>query len=93
MDKKAAKRIYTRTHLISIVPIIKRSIVDGKTVEQMAAWAESFFSGKKSATISDRYNENSAARANDRAAVNARLTEISKHYDKFDWNIPEEQSK
>lgn len=89
-DKKAAKRIYTKTHFVSIVPIIKRSISDGKTVEQMAAWAEAFFSGKQSATISRKYNENSAARANDRNAVNARLTEISKHYDSFDWNISEE---
>ncbi len=91
-DKKAAKRIYTRTHLISIVPIMKRSITDGKTVEQMAAWAEAFFSGKKNASISEKYNENSAARANDKNAVKARLTEISKHYDSFDWNIQSEKS-
>ena len=82
-DKKIAKRIYTKTHMISIVPIIAQSIVDGRTDNEMMKWFVYFFAGKKSATISSIYNSAAGSGSGKKEAVNKRLDEIKKSYDNF----------
>lgn len=82
-DKKIAKRIYTRTHMISIVPIIAQSISDGKTEEQMMKWFVYFFAGKKSATISSVYNSAAGSGSGKKDAVRKRLDEIEKSYESY----------
>ena len=82
-DKKIAKRILTRTHLISIVPIVWKSLQDGLSDKQMAEWATEFFSGKRSAAISDIYNQNAGSGSAKKESVRKRLEEIRKHYDGF----------
>ena len=82
-DKKTAKRILTRTHLISIVPIVWKSLQKGLSDEQMAGWASEFFSGKKSASISDIYNQNAGSGSAKKESVRKRLEEIEKHFDGF----------
>ena len=52
-----AKRIYAKTHMISIVPIVAESINEGYSDKQMMEWFVNFFSGKKSATTSKAYND------------------------------------
>ena len=82
-DKKTAKRILTRTHLISIVPIVWKSLQNGLSDEQMAKWASEFFSGKRSASISDIYNQNAGSGSAKKESVRNRLKEIEKHFDGF----------
>ena len=82
-DKKAARRLLTRTHLISIVPIVWKSLQNGLSDKQMAEWAEEFFSGKKSASISDIYNQNAGSGSAKKESVRKRLEEIEKHFDGF----------
>lgn len=82
-DKKVAKRLLTRTHLISIVPIVWRSLQDGLSDKQMADCVAVFFSGKKSASISDIYNQNAGSGSAKKEAVRKRLSEIEKHYESF----------
>lgn len=82
-DKKIAKRIYARTHMISIVPIIAESIDSAISDNQMMEWFVSFFSGKKSPTISKAYNEASGRGTGKNSAVKIRLDEIKKSYDKY----------
>ena len=82
-DEKTAKRILTRTHLISIVPIVWKSLQKGLSDEQMAGWASEFFSGKKSASISDIYNQNAGSGSAKKESVRKRLEEIEKHFDGF----------
>lgn len=53
---KIAKRIITRTHLIALVPVAAKSVNDGIQVSEFTKWATSFFSGKKSASVSEVYN-------------------------------------
>ncbi len=48
-DKKIAKKIYARTHMISIVPIIVESLNDGYSDKQVMEWFVNFFCGKNSA--------------------------------------------
>jgi len=82
-DKKVAKRVLTRTHLISIVPIVWKSLQGGFSDYQMSEWAAIFFSGKKSASISDIYNQNAGSGSAKKEAVRRRLEEIEKHYNQF----------
>ena len=82
-DKKIAKRILTRTHLISIVPIIWQSLQNGLSDKQMAEWAEGFFCGKRSASISDVYNQNAGSGSAKKEAVRKRLEEIRTHFNGF----------
>lgn len=82
-DKKVAKRIYTRTHMISIVPVIAQSIADRRTDKEMMEWFIHFFAGKKSATISSVYNSAAGSGSGKKDAVKKRLDEIKKSYDNF----------
>jgi len=57
-DAKVAKRLITRTHLVSIMPIVAKLIAnDTWNTEKFTAWTRKFFAGTKSATISEIYNE------------------------------------
>lgn len=82
-DKKIAKRIYTRTHMISVVPIMAQSIKDGKSDEEMMEWFVTFYSGKKSATTSSIYNNAAGNGSGKKEAVKKRLEEIQKSYDSY----------
>ncbi len=83
-DNKIAKRIYGRTHMISIVPIVVRSLNDGLSDRQMMEWFVNFFSGKKSATISTIYNNAAGGSGTGKKeAVRKRVDEIEKNYTEF----------
>lgn len=82
-DKKIAKRIYARTHMISIVPVIAESIESGISDNEMMEWFVNFFSGKKSPTISKAYNEAAGRGTGRNVAVKTRLNEIKKNFDKY----------
>ncbi len=82
-DKKIARRILTRTHMVSIVPAVWKSIEDGLSEQQFMEWFAAFFSGKKSASISSVYNECAGSGSARKDAVRKRLDEIAKHYDAF----------
>lgn len=82
-DKKIAGRIYARTHIVSIAPIIKRSLDDGYSDRQMMEWFVNFFCGKKSPTISKQYNDAAGRGTGKNSAVKARLDAIQKDYDKY----------
>lgn len=82
-DKRVAKRVLARTHLISIVPIVWKSLQDGLSEEQITNWASAFFSGKKSASISEAYNQNAGSGSAKKESIRRRMEEIEKHYNQF----------
>lgn len=82
-DKKIARRILTRTHLVSIVPVVWRSIEEGRTEKEFAGWVSAFFAGKKSASVSPVYNDCAGSGSARKDAVRKRLDEIAKHYGMF----------
>ena len=82
-DKKIAKRIYTKTHMISIVPVILSSIYEGFSDEQMMEWFVWFFSGKKSPTISSTYNSTVSNGSGRKDSVMKRLNEVEKNYKEY----------
>ena len=79
-DKKIAKRVYTKTHMVSIVPVIAKSISDGRSDDDMKEWFISFFAGTKSPTISSEYNRASGRGTGKKEAVHKRLEELNKSY-------------
>lgn len=79
-DKKIAKRIYTRTHLISVIPTIKQSLDDGLSDRQVMEWIVTFFSGSRSATISKEYNKAAGSGSGKSINVKIRLEEVAKSY-------------
>lgn len=80
-DKKVAKRIYGRTHMISIVQMIQKSIEEKRTEEETMKWIISFFCGKQSATNSAIYNMAAGGSGTGRKeAVKQRLNEVRKSY-------------
>ena len=82
-DKKIAKRLITRTHLISIVPIVWKSIEDGMSESMFMDWCATFFAGKKSASISAIYNDNAGSGSARKDAVRKRLDEIYRQYSEY----------
>lgn len=82
-DAKVAKRLLTRTHLISLVPMIWKSLQDGLSDNQVAEWVTAFLSGGKSASVSVIYNENAGSGSARKEAVRKRLDEVCKHYTEF----------
>lgn len=82
-DKKIAKRILTRTHMISIMRVVNRSVDDGVSTTEFKRWFVTFFAGKKSATISSIYNSAAGAGSARKDAVMKRLIELDKSYDNY----------
>ncbi len=70
--------------MISIVPIVVRSLNDGLSDRQMMEWFVNFFSGKKSATISTIYNNAAGGSGTGKKeAVRKRVEEIENNYNEF----------
>ena len=79
-DISVQKKIYRRTHLISIVPIIARAINEGKTDEQIMNWMVTFFIAGKKATTSSKYNSAAGAGSGSQVSVSNRLLEVESSY-------------
>jgi uncharacterized protein with ParB-like and HNH nuclease domain len=83
-DSKIAKRILTRTHLISIIPIITEQI-ENETwdIYQFTQWVRYFFSGKKSASIDEVYNETTKNGSGKTENIRRRLEVIRESFKRF----------
>ena len=83
ISKRIAKRLITRTHMLSIIPIVKRSIDENVSDSVFANWVKNFFCGTKSATKYDEYNNRCASGSGHAENVKVRLKVIKKDYEKF----------
>lgn len=52
----SAKKIYTETHLVSIIPFIEEVMKSGISISTVAEWLESFYGTKNGASVSAEYN-------------------------------------
>ena len=82
-DKKIAKRTITRTHMISIMRLVWRSISEGRESEQMAKWFSGFFCGKRSATNNITYNKCAGAGSASVGSVCTRIQILNENYEEF----------
>lgn len=56
LKAKIAKRVYTKTHFISIIPLIEKAIHEERMNKEIAGWLCKFFCGGKTASINEDYN-------------------------------------
>lgn len=83
VNKKIAKRLLTRTHLLSIIPIVKKSIDDGVSEDKFADWVKQFFNGAKSPTNYEMYNSRCTSGSGHAESVKIRLEIIESDFNNF----------
>ncbi len=72
-NKKTAKAITTRTHLVMLIKAAERAIREGVDENEFIKWAKGFYSGKKAASVSEQYNAAASARAASAENINKRI--------------------
>lgn len=81
---KAAKKLYVRTHLISLIPLVLESIKNDVSVFLLAMFVKHFFTPeRRGASISDIYNTNASYASNSQYAVGIRDKELREYYKRF----------
>lgn len=90
ISKRIAKRLLTRTHMLSILPIVKKSIDDGVDIEVFTNWVKNFFCGTKSVTKYDDYNCRCTSGSGHAESIKIRLRVINKDYEVFMKNYRKE---
>lgn len=85
-NKKAARKMIMKLHLLSLMPIINRAIEENMPAEKIADWIVYFFSGEdKETTISDSYNDNCLRGTGHPAAIQARMEAIEMKWNEYDF--------
>lgn len=82
-NKKVAKKLYTETHMISLVPYFKKAVEDGIDSDMMADWLVDFFGTKDTATVSDDYNAACIGGSAKNANIMARHEALGDSYEGF----------
>lgn len=82
-EKKIAKKLYTETHIVSLIPFFKKAIENDISEEMMANWLVSFFDCEDSASVSDEYNEACGSGSAKPVSIMARNTILEESYNKF----------
>lgn len=83
ISKRIAKRLLTRTHMLSIMPMVKKSIEDNVSDEMFTNWVKNFFCGTKSVTKYNDYNTRCTSGSGHAENVKVRLKIIEKDYKNF----------
>ena len=83
LSKRIAKRLITRTHMLSILPIVKRSLDENVSDEMFTNWVKNFFCGTKSVTKYNEYNTRYTAGSGHAENIKVRMDIIRKDYEKF----------
>lgn len=98
LNKKTAKKLVTRTNLITVVPIVKNAMENNYDSDQFAEWFETFFpeseesktnnKGKtvktwKCECVSSKYDEAAKSGANHHEQVVTRLSEMESSWAQY----------
>lgn len=82
-DVKAAKKLYTRTHLISFVPLAVETHKENVDAFYLASFAKYFFTPDKGVTVSYLYNIHCSSGSNSQYAVEKRDRELREAYKQY----------
>lgn len=80
---RVCRKIFKKTHMLSLMPIIRKSIADSAGAEKVADWIEEFFKPTKEASIMEQYNENSKAGSAKAEAIKAREDALEESYSRY----------
>jgi len=82
-DARIAKRIVTRTHLLSLVPLALSSMNNNIQLETFIEFVKYFFAGKRSASIDETYNAFAGAGSAKPESIKKRTQAITEAYNRF----------
>lgn len=88
---KIAKRLITRTHLITVTPLVRKSLEENVSIACLAKFFYTFFSGKKGATNYTKYNNFCTSGSGHEASIANRLEAVNEAWDAFIENYVEEE--
>jgi hypothetical protein len=83
IEKKIAKKLYTETHLISLIPYFKKAMENDISVSMMAEWVIDFFMTNNGLDEYTKYMEASSGGVARNASVVARHTALGKSFSEF----------
>lgn len=76
-NKKIMRRMMTKTHFVSLLPVSQFVNENEIEIEKYAQWISKFFNSTSGATISAEYNKNASTGSSYLAAVTSRLSIIN----------------
>ena len=83
-EKDVAKKLYTETHLVSLIPYIKQSMDSGNISEAMfGEWLISFFKTENNTDVYSSYMEATSGGVARNASIVARHNALGKSYGEF----------
>ena len=82
-EKSVAKKLYTETHLVSLVPFIHMAMDNGITEAMMADWLVDFFKTENDTAVYDKYMQASKEGVARNASIVARHEALSESYGEF----------
>jgi hypothetical protein len=81
---KQAKKVYTRTHLISLIPLAYKTYLEQTGIDEFKDFVKHFFTPvKRGASVSRLYNDYSSSGSNSAYAVETRQRELTEHFEKY----------
>lgn len=88
-EKAVAKKLFTETHMVSLIPFFKKAVKDGIDENLMADWLVDFFTSDDGASVDKSYNDACSGSAKN-ASIIARNDALSDSFTAF-FNVEDEQ--
>ena len=82
-EKKVAKKLYTETHFVSLIPYFCKAVENNINCNMMADWVVDFFGVKDTASISEEYNNACTGGSAKNANILSRHNALEKSYAEF----------
>lgn len=82
-EKDVAKKLYTETHLVSLIPYMKQSMENSINEAMMAEWLINFFKTENDTDVYTKYMEACSGGVARNASIVARHEALGKSYGKF----------
>ena len=91
--KSVMKKMFKSIHFVSIIPVIHKSIQEGKSDSDTANFLLQFFNSDEAASIDEDYNDSCTSGTAKTENVNMRLQMLIDHYEEyFEDDEPEKES-
>ena len=91
-EKDVAKKLYTETHLVSLMPYVKESIENGISEAMMAEWLINFFKTENDTDVYTKYMEASSGGVAKSVNIMARHEALGESYKEF-FKVAENSEK
>lgn len=82
-EKDVAKKLYTETHFVSLIPYIKEAIDNCVSESMVAEWLVNFFKTENDTEVYDKYNNACSGGVAKNASVVARHNALGESYKEF----------